>query len=517
MYIYYKINKEKLLKILSSLILDINNEYVYKNKIYIEKNEILIRIKVNYSEKIKLYSINKNIYIANITLNLENREIEFYCFDYNSIIELLKESELYKELKIKNQALKSKFFVLEDSPKIEINDKNKNGLINEKKLKTDSKLESLKGIIYNAIIYKESIYEYTLKTYCKCYEEYTDVCKIIENLKIKKILDKSIYHNLKNVKNQLESIIDKSLNNANFENILIENYDSQKIVFNNSFIDLPPKDMELFQDICSYIINKLNIIDDDKEKLDLLLKYINRKITDKSSMEDFNYVRRRFFEEEFGISVKNIKSDLIQNLFAVITKYNNTKELDYFLTENNIQNSYIAYMILGGIKRFTYCPYSMNIGMIKDDKLISEIISQNLKNVEKIFYHGSVAHKITKLGLHYYLNYLYDKKDFLKSFKLDSNDILIDDTDSILKITINGLFDSKFEVFYFKRNKYLAKTIKYFESRNIELRKLKNDYIVNEGIYFNYHFIINNKIKPIDFKFEELYLEVLQRIAKNIK
>mgnify|MGYP001659583465 CR=1 FL=1 len=67
------------------------------------------------------------------------------------------------------------------------------------------------------------------------------------------------------------------------------------------------------------------------------------------------------------------------------------------------------------------------------------------------------------------------------------------------------------EVFYKERKNKISKSIKYYDDRCYELKKMKME-CPNINIYFNYRFIINNKIRTLDLRYEYIFSNLLEYI-----
>ena len=67
------------------------------------------------------------------------------------------------------------------------------------------------------------------------------------------------------------------------------------------------------------------------------------------------------------------------------------------------------------------------------------------------------------------------------------------------------------EVFYKERKSNISNSIKYYDNRCYKLEKMKMK-CSNNNIYFNYRFIINNKIKTLDLRYEYIFSNLLEYI-----
>ncbi|AYE35327.1 hypothetical protein [Clostridium septicum] len=507
MYIYYKINKNNIYDILSSLTININDDFVYSVPPSINEDEVVIKIKITYDEKCGLIKIDKECYRFNKILNIENRIIVFYFLNESMKNKILNNLKYIKEIKVNYEYIENNFKIYYwkngDTLKI-ITSKNNIEIVKEKNQMLFNRILSIKGIIYGMFTHKQIINKYVLNNCSKVYEEYSIINNIIINLRNKNELNRKLYNSLIDTRNVFRKQIENNLNNFDYKNILITDIDYNYIKFNNCLLNLSLKDLELFERIINYIVNKLSGIEDEKKKTLMLLKYLDKNKNDFEIKEDYELLHKRIVKEDYSVNVDSIKNDVIKNIYVVFIKYDSTKEFVLFTREKNIRKSYIAYMTLGAIKGLKY----MSGNIIAENVLNDGILKNSIKIVDDVI-NGENQRYLYKLKLHYYLNKLYSKLDNIK-VKFDDFDIITNKEIGYMSINIKRE-NALLEVFYKERKKKLANSIKYYDNRCYKLKKIKME-CPNNNIYFNYRFIINNKTRTLDLRYEYIFSNLLEYI-----
>lgn len=505
MYIYYRISNEEIYKILSSLIININDNIVH-SKIVMCENDILVRIKLKNNESSDLIRINKNTFLINKIFNLENRNIKFY-FNNKEVLKSTKNSlKFLKEIKI-DENLIDEYFEYHNGKATDCKIYNHSSidiLTNENNT-LYVKNNILKGMIYGALLDYNFISEYLLKNYGGTYEEYKLIINIINDLRFKNELNKNLYKVLNKTRSEFQKNIENKLNSANFENMIINKIELNKIELNNNFLQMTKEDLLLFERIINILVNKLYYIENSKNKIEQLLKLLSIDYKDSEKLnikEDLSLLQRRFINEDYSINVNYINSVVLKNLFVVCIKYNNDREFVSFIDEKHIDRYYIAYMILGAVKGIGDSSYSL----FSVDKQYKKIINDSINFLEKNLLEAQEKIYINRLKIQYYLNNIYsisEKVNFEnKDFKIISNE------KGILKIWLKR-DTSSMNVMYHTRNKNISKNIKYYDNRNNDLIKINKNYKA-KNIYFSYYFIINNKKKALDYRYENIYSNILK-------
>uniref|UniRef100_UPI0024BCF398 hypothetical protein n=1 Tax=Clostridium perfringens TaxID=1502 RepID=UPI0024BCF398 len=77
--------------------------------------------------------------------------------------------------------------------------------------------------------------------------------------------------------------------------------------------------------------------------------------------------------------------------------------------------------------------------------------------------------------------------------------------------------NSIMKILYHNRNKNISKSIKYFDQRMEKVKLLKKAFDFGKQFYFNYYFIINNKNKALDYRYENIYCAILENIYKEVR
>ncbi len=507
MYIYYKINKDNIYDILSSLTININDYFVYSVPPSINEDEVVVKIKITYNEKCELIEIDKECYRLNKILNLENRIIIFYFLNESLKNKILNNLKYIKEIKVKYEYIENNFKICnwKNRNVLEIiNSKNNIEIIRQQNQILFNRILAIKGIVYGMLTQKQIINKYVLNNYAKVYQEYSIINNIISDLRNRNELNRKLYNSLTDAKNVFRKQIESNLNNFDYKNILITDIDYNYIRFNNYLLNLSLKDLELFERVINYIVNKLSVIEDEKKKIQMLLKYLDKNKNYFQIEKDYELLYRRMVKEDYSINVDSIKNDVIKNIYAVFVKYDSTKEFVLFIKEKNIGKSYIAYMILGGIKGLKY----MSGNIIEENVLSKDILKNSIQLIDDII-NGENKRDLYKLKLHYYLNKLYSKLDEIK-YKFDDFDIITNNDIGYMSINIKRE-NAFLEVFYKERKNKLAKSIKYYDNRCNRLKKIKME-CPNNNIYFNYRFIIDNKIRTLDLRYEYIFSNLLEYI-----
>lgn len=507
MYIYYKIKQENIYDILSSLILNVGSDVIYKAEPQIDNKEILVRIRI--SEKFNLIDINNNIGTMNRIFNLETTNVKFYFNSRQQIDEVLKLASIIKEIKIGSEELENYFYIYNNNT-INLNyDYKPIEIIHRQNKKILRKLDILKGILYCTLLDKNKWNKYIIDEYTIFYEEYKTIENMIYKLQTNGKKNLLILKTLVQSKKVLKKEIEKNLALANYENMIINSVDRKQIIFNNKFLCLSNKDKELFDKIMNLLINKLFYIEDNKMKMVYLVKSI-KSFSDEYNIDyDYKLVYKRVIDEDFSININQINNVVLKNLFAACIKYNDDREFSSFLLNKGIEKKYIAYMFLGSIVGFRYL--SSSLISLKD----SSILKDSLNKIENMIINQEKQKHFNRLKIHYYLDKLYNNLNILKNEYSDI-EVKVDLNNKNMKIYLNEL-NVVMNVDYYKRNKNMANCIKYYDNRTKKLIKMNKEYINNSNIYFNYNFAINKKIKPLDYRFEDIYSTILEYIYLNVR
>lgn len=508
MYIYYKINKKNIYDILSGLTININDDIVYLIPPLINEDEVAIKIQISYDEKCGLIKIDKESYRLSKIFNIENRMVLFYFFDENSKNKVLSNLKYIKEIKVKYEFIENSFKICNwKNRKLSEIDRNKNNIeiVRVKNQEVFNKILSIKGIIYGMFTNKHIVNKYILNNCTKIYEEYKIINDVISNLRDKKELNRSLYNSLITTRNVFRKQIENNLNNFDYNYILITDIKYNYIKFNNDLLNLSLKDLELFERIINYIVNKLSSVEEEKKKIQMLLKYLDENKKYFEIEKDYELLYRRIVKEDYSVNVDSIKSDVIKNIYVVFIKHDSTKEFKLFIREKDIRKSYIAYMILGGIKGFKY----MSGNIITENVLSDDILKNSIRIIDDNLINGKNQRYLYKLKLHYYLNKLYSKLDDVQ-YEFEDFLINVDQEKGYMSIHIKR-DNSLLEVFYKERKSNISNSIKYYDNRCYKLEKMKMK-CPNNNIYFNYRFIINNKIKTLDLRYEYIFSNLLEYI-----
>lgn len=508
MYIYYKIDKKDIYDILSGLTININDDIVYLIPPSINEDEVAIKMKISYDEKCGLIKIDKESYRLSKVFNIENRMVLFYFFDENSKNKTLNNLKYIKEIKVKYEFIENSSKICNwKNIKLSEIDRNKNNIeiVRVKNQEVFNKILSIKGIVYGMFTSKHIVNKYILNNCTKIYEEYKIINDVISNLRDKKELNRSLYNSLIMTRNVFRKQIENNLNNFDYKNIVITDIKYNYIKFNNYLLNLSLKDLELFERIINYIVNKLSSVEEEKKKIQLLLKYLDENKKYFEIEKDYELLYRRIVKEDYSVNVDSIKSEVIKNIYVVFIKYDSTKEFILFIREKDIRKSYIAYMILGGIKGLKY----MSGNIITENVLSDDILKSSIRIIDDNLINGKNHRYLYKLKLHYYLNKLYSKLDNLQ---YEFEDFLINISKEKDYMSIHIKRDNALlEVFYKERKSNISNSIKYYDNRCYKLEKMKMK-CSNNNIYFNYRFIINNKIKTLDLRYEYIFSNLLEYI-----
>lgn len=508
MYIYYKINNKDIYKILSGMILNINEQIVYTKKVKPNKDEILVRIHLQDNERFCLIKIKENQYLLNRVFNLENNSIKFIIKEKSQLEQIKKGIDFIKEIKINTNML-NKYYILDNEyhysdnvfidrlPCVE-----KNNCLYKRKI------DILKGFIYGSFRDKQKLNKYLLNEEAIIYNEYIAICRVIEELNHKSVNDKQILFNLKNLKKRMNNEIEKNLQNKNYKNILIKEVTHNKIYLNNKYFNLSDFDFKLYEYILNFFIFKLIEVNNEKEKLKLIINNLEKKNFNFEIKKEILLIKQRVVDEDFTVNVKDIKNIVLRNFFAVAIKYDNIKELIMYLNEKKIDGKFLAFSILGILKGYT----NINGSLMGIENYNSKIIKDNIKFIEYNVSNLSYNRNIYRLKLTYLLSILFKYRDLLnfenKYYKVNykNNDlsIILKRDQSIMNISYN------------KRSNNIAKNIKYFDNREIQLKKLNKNYNICKEFYFNYNFIIKNKKKTLDYRYEYIFGNILEEIYGEV-
>ncbi|MBE6049828.1 MAG: hypothetical protein E7214_03980 [Clostridium sp.] len=505
MDLYYIINKDKLFEVLSSLVICINDEIVYTEKPCINKEECLLKIQIAYLDHSQLVKVKPKVYRLNKLFNLENTKIYFLFIDELMMNKIKNTCNYIKEIKVNNEYMNKRFLVYNNEKTCDRYEQNLVKTIDaiDKKNKLNlRKLLILKGIVYGGFFNTSVVDRYILENYSNLYTEYKDINYMINEFNTNKKISREIYRSFIQTRKLLRKQIEVDLNKADYSNLLIEEVSEHSVVFNNNYLKLSDTELKLFENIIKYIFN--NFLESNEYEIEKLVKYIVSISTKYNIVNDAQKLKNRVINEDYSVNVQDIKSSIIKNLYAVCIKNDNNKEFIEFLIEKNIDKSYLAYIFNGAIKGIMF------LGKSIIPNFQNGVLKQSINMIEKNL--GMNKKELLKLKLHYYIHDIYDYMG--KEFERNG-EFVFHSNINLNSISIELIRDKvKIEIFYRPKKSKYSKNIKYFEEKNFRLKKLKLNY-KNDDIYFYYHYIIENKIKPINSRYEYIFGNILESICNG--
>ncbi len=509
MYIYYKIKEQEIFKILGRMFLNLNEQIVFTKKIDINSDELLIRLNLKKNERFSLIKIIEDQYLISRIFNLEVNEIKFISKSNKQVENLKKTISFIKEIKLSIDEF-DKYFII-DKNLVEFEYKNylKIPYVEKSNNIYQERINVLKGFIYGTLRDEIKLNQYLLKEEAVIYEEYENLIKLIDNLKSKKIANKRILYDFNNIKRSMINEIEMNFKVKNYKDIIIKDISFNKIKLNNKFFNLSDTDLKLYEYILNLCVYKLSGINSEREKLRVLIEHLVALKINEDFNKDILLLRRRVISEDFTVDISDINNTVLRSMFVVSIKYDNIKEFMTYLEEKKIKEKYIAFSFLGLLRGYL----NVNGSLMGVRRYNHKILFDNIKFIERYINNQTHEINIQKLKLNYIVYNLYK---YRKNLNEENEHYKVKYNNNIIVINLKRE-NSIMKILYHNRNKNISKSIKYFDQRMEKVKLLKKAFDFGKQFYFNYYFIINNKNKALDYRYENIYCAILENIYKEVR
>ncbi|EPB8146019.1 hypothetical protein [Clostridium perfringens] len=509
MYIYYKIKEQEIFKILSSMFLSLNEQIVFTKKIDINSDELLIRLNLKNYEKFSLIKIIEDQYLISKIFNLEINEIKFISKSRKQVENLKNNISFIKEVKLSSDEVDKYFIIDKNLIEFEYKSYVKIPYVEKSNYIYQERINILKGFIYGSLRDEVKLNQYLLKEEAIIYEEYSNLIKLIDNLKSKKISNKRILHDFNNIKRSMINEIEMNFKVKNYKDIIIKDISYNKIKLNNKFFNLSDSDLKLYEYILNLCVYKLSGINNEHEKLRVLIRNLVALKTNEELNKDLLLLRRRVVSEDFTVDIDNINNIVLKSIFVASIKYDNIKEFMTYLEEKKIKEKYIAFSFLGLLRGY----FNVNGSLMGVRKYNHKILVDNIKFIEKYINNQTDNINIQRLKLNYIAYNLYE---YRRNLNEENEYYRVKYNNNIIVINLKRE-NSTMRIFYYNRNKNISKSIKYFDQRMEKVKIFKKTFDFEKEFYFNYYFIIDNKIKALDYRYENIYCSILENIYEEVR
>ncbi len=501
--------------------LSINNDYItlyskippfsFLEDSKLEQYPIIIKVELK-KEDSKLIEINKGIFLYSGTIYF-NEKTKFLVQNKDEHNKILNKAKFISETKLYNKYL-NKIEIVSDSKFIinleYVNDKYKSLVnpIKESEIEKDFMFNCIKGFYYsyyysNPLLINKTKIEienqfaiYELENCIKSIEKYSNKS------------NKTILKNFIKSKNELIETNIKETKKTR-KNILF-NIDNEEINFNSYNIEF---DSENEFKVFNLIINNILKLKKELKSISLqlieqLIKSIAYNIKDnsyndkKKYIEDLQLIYKRIIKHELGLDIKDLKSNIMQNFYATILKYDNILEFSKILRENNIKNNFLGFGLYGLLNGFSSIEKGfLNIDTSKQNQLIDMELNLQYNNLicmyEKIIYKNiecvkkiSLLEKILKNK-----EKLLKEKNISLKFKVNEKFSTLIINDSYIIRFYRNISKNKFECLKFKLQKI---------GLNITINK--------RGKYKYFEYYTLNK-KPLNTQQEEDFSAIVQQLV----
>ena len=520
---YILINKDKILEVMAAQFIDCNVQGIllYRAFPYFDESKVCIQLILNNYDKDSLVRLDKNTYYMLSGISLEIRKYKIYVRSDESKKKLLNMLDLYREIKfLDNLQIDVCTNIINNSDEKKLEELNIPEHIREYENVKSSIYNSIKGLIsgmlYNNVSFKNNL----INNYPIFFSDYTSIVNLKEHLMNQNVKDRKLMRQINDVETAIGEKCIEATRKLYKHNLIFEMNQKKKVCFNREIFNSSEREVMLYDKL----INALFIYDKKqspkerlKKAISKLAKYVEENDTDKMITDDMHTLLMRLREEDFNVSVDDIKTNLVKNLFALVIKIENFKELIIFLSEKKIPDPNMALGAYGMCVGYDNLP-NILVEDIQYDFLLSEVFRDNVEYYERVYYDRCFNMILTRYKIDYYTNKFAQIKYPAGEKKLQMNgmDIEIINTNEHTNIKLSDNYIGNLSIIIIPRKTNVSKSIRYFDAKISEIEKLYDNFTYDNTYYF-YTKLEKGKIRKIKrIQQEYLFSIILGSVFKFI-